>query len=148
MNNSFYLVKACRALRIKNNFNGMSKFSTLKIPALLARIHFFDFGICSTFLYLLFFISIISLTFSAPVLRISVSLANHLGCFQLKNELGSKFTEFLDELSIEIGKFKKYLYIIYWLGFKPITYDLDLLFFYSHTLLRDNIAQGLPLILL
>lgn len=56
------------------------------------------------------------------------------------DEWGGKPTQFLNKSLINIDKSLKDLYITYWLEFRPIIYGLDLRFFYSDTLMRDDIA--------
>ena len=89
------------------------------------------------FCCLLAFITFLTGFFDHPVLNFGV-----LGLLlRQRSECGGQLTESLDESLIKIGKSQKDLYITYQLGFRPIMYGLDLLFFYLDALMEDNVAH-------
>ena len=49
---------------------------------------------------------------------------------------------------MKIGKSQKDLYIMYWLRHKPITYSLELFFFYLYAFKRDDVAEETYFILI
>lgn len=57
-------------------------------------------------------------------------------------------TEVLDELSLETGKAKKHLDILYWLRFRSITYDFDLLILNASISQKYHVAKESHFILM
>lgn len=49
---------------------------------------------------------------------------------------------------MKMNKFQKDLNILYWLKFRPITYDFDQLIFHTSFLQEEYVAQGLHLSLM